>query len=156
MFKLAAIAAAMLATLVACTEKEDEGPITIEGKQWICEYDDFEHGMIPGVIDLGCTDKGKINFGIQIDGEWVEPGYLGKYDYTIEEIDATSGWIVYSYVHNDKTWVERIGYKDLTRTTVTLVEYDKDPLETSMFWINYDKPATASKNKITIKMYGVE
>lgn len=156
MFRLAAMAAAALVMCVACTEKEDDGPITIEGKQWICEYDDFDMGMIPGVIDLGYTEKGKINFGIQVDGQWVEPGFLGIFDYTIEEIDATSGWIVYSYVHNDQTWVERIGYKELTRTTVTFVEYEEDPSEASLFWINYKKPATASKNKIVIKMDEVE
>ena len=53
--KIAAVAAAVLAMLVSCEEKE-KTPLTVEGKQWIVTFEDFTDGDLPGVIDLGYTE----------------------------------------------------------------------------------------------------
>lgn len=155
MMKFAAMLAAALAFVVSCDQKEDNEPLTIEGKQWVCLFDDLDLGQIPGVVDLGYTTPGKINFGIQTEenGPWVETGYLElNMDYTVEALTETSGIVSYTYVWNDVTYTEKFLYSDLTETSVKFGEWTEDPMETSMFWFVYDEPATVASSPITIEL----
>ena len=152
--KIAAVAAAVLAMLVSCEEKE-KTPLTVEGKQWIVTFEDFTDGDIPGVIDLGYTEAGKISFGVQREGVWEETGYMDMaMPYTIEKLTETSGVISYTYTMNDMEFTEKIPYSELTETTVKFSEWVEDPMETSLFWYKYDETATVSTSAIIIKLIG--
>lgn len=157
--KFAAVAAAVLSLCVAC-EKDEK--VSIEGKQWIVEYDGLD-GLTKGVIDLGYTEKGKISFGIQNTETkaWEETGFMDMgMSYTIEDKGNGSGIISYSYVWKDEEYVERIVYSELTANSVKFSEYtfinedgEEDTSESTLFWgIVYDEPATVSKEKIVIEL----
>ncbi len=151
MMKFAAMAVALFA-FFACEEKED-APLTIDGKQWIVVFEDFVDGDIPGVIDLGYTEPGKISFGVQREGVWEETGYMEmSMPYTIEKITETSGVISYTYTMNDMEFTEKIPYSELTETTVKFSEWVEDPMETSLFWYKYDATANVSTEKIVINL----
>ena len=148
---IAAVAAAALAMLVSCEEKE-KTPLTVEGKQWVVVFEDDSED-IPGVIDLGYTKPGKINFGVKRDGVWVETGYMElDMPYTIEKLTETSGVISYTYTMYDVEFTEKIPYSELTETTVKLGEWEEDPMEASLFWYKRDDKATVSAEKITIEL----
>lgn len=157
--KFAAMAAAVLFLCVAC-EKDEK--VSIEGKQWIVEYDGND-GLTKGVIDLGYTEKGKISFGIQNTETkaWEETGWMDMgMSYTIEDKGNGSGIITYSYTFNDVEWIERIVFSELTANSVKFSEYtfinedgEEDTSESTLFWgIVYDEPATVSKEKIVIEL----
>ena len=151
MMKFAAMAVALFA-FFACEEKED-APLTIDGKQWIVVFEDFADGDMPGVIDLGYTEPGKISFGVQREGVWEETGYMEmSMPYTIEKITETSGVISYTYTMNDMEFTEKIPYSELTETTVKFSEWVEDPMETSLFWYKYDATANVSTEKIVINL----
>ena len=156
--KFAAMAAAVLFLCVAC-EKDEK--VSIEGKQWIVEYDGND-GLTKGVIDLGYTEKGKISFGIQNTETkaWEETGWMDMgMSYTIEDKGNGSGIITYSYTFNDVEWIERIVFSELTANSVKFSEYtfinedgEEDTSESTLFWgIVYDEPAPVSKEKIVIE-----
>ena len=172
--KFAAVAAAVLSLCVAC---EKDGDVSIEGKQWIVEFDGND-GLTKGVIDLGYTEKGKISFGLQNTETkvWEETGWMDMgMSYTIEDKGNGSGIISYSYVWRDEEYVERIVYSELTATSVKFDKYTfintrpvldpetneptgeteefEDGKESTMFWgIVYDEPATLSTEKIVIEL----
>ena len=152
MMKFAAMAVAALAMLVSCDNKE-KTPVTIDGKQWIVVFEDYTDGDMPGVIDLGYTEPGKISFGVQRDGVWEETGYMDmSMPYTIEKITETSGVISYTYTQNDTEFTEKIPYSELTDKTVKFSEWKDDPFETSLFWYKYDATANVSTEKIVINL----
>lgn len=139
MMKLAAMFAAALVICVACTEKvEDEGPLTIDGKQWCFASDWMEPA--PAVLDLGATEAGVLKYGIKEGDAYVANPYFDA-AYTIEPIDETSGVIKYTIL-NGKMGFE-ISYKNLTKNSVVISGGE-------MYGIADDVTATLATSPITI------
>ena len=167
-FKFAAMAFAAVALIASCDNKEEypgtpetpEDPVTysIEGKQWLCTFDDVE-GEIPCVIDLGATEEGRMLVGVYRDGNWEEDGMICNAAYTIEKTSETSGIITYisdyllDLMGDEESATEKICYSDLTETSVKFSEHPDYPMP----WLAlvFDEAATVSEEKITIEVLPV-
>lgn len=156
--KIAAVAAAVLAMLVSCEEKES---LTIDGKQWLCEYVDWSDELLPAVVDLGVTIEGKCILAYEWNGNMEECGFVPICDYTVEATDATSGVITLNIDYgNGMVGYEKYSYSNLTETSVTFgpiqtpgpAEETKDKLFDPTFTINYEKPATLATSKVEITL----
>lgn len=159
MMKFAAMAVALFA-FFACEEKED-APLTIDGKQWLCEYVDWTDELLPAVVDLGVTIEGKCILAYEWNGNMEECGFVPICDYTVEATDATSGVITLNIDWgNGVVGSEKYSYSNLTETSVTFgpiqtpgpVEATKDQLFDPTFTINYAKPATLATSKVEITL----
>ena len=148
--KFAAMAAAVLSLCVAC-EKDEE--LTIDGKQWVCEYYDSKDPVtgapifIPAIMDFGVTVPGKHLQAFSYDnGETFEEYVMGLMDYEIEPIDATSGVITIQGLAGP----EKYGYSELTKNSVKFSPIEYDGWEPT-FELRYSKAATLAKKKIAIE-----
>ena len=158
--KIAAVAAAALAMLVSCEKKGgDDAPLTLEGKQWICTFDDAD-GEIPCVLDFGATKSGKMLVGVKRDGKWEEDGMICTASYTIEKTSETSGVITYvsdylmDLMGDEEFATEKLCYSELTQNSVKFSAHDDYPAP--FLSLVYEKAAKASSEKITIEVLPVQ
>jgi hypothetical protein len=157
--KIAAVAAAALAMLVSCEEKEEKAPLTIEGKQWICTFEDTD-GEIPCVLDFGATQSGKMLVGVKRDGKWEEDGMICTANYTIEKTSETSGVITYvsdylmDLMGDEEFATEKLCYSELTENSVKFSAHEDYPAP--FLTLVYEKGATVSTEKITIEVLPVQ
>ena len=120
--KIAAVAAAALAMLVSCGEKEEKAPLTIDGKQWVFDqwYDIVEGENIytPAVLDFGVQEPGMIIFG-QKESDDASAEYsmiFPQAAYTVVPTDATSGVIKFDCYGME----DEYNYSELTENSVKL------------------------------------
>lgn len=166
--KFAAVAAAVLSLCVACQKDEE---LTLDGKQWLCEYVDWSDELLPAVVDFGVTVPGKLVLAYEYNGNMEENGFVPICDYKIEPKDATSGTItlilLYEYENTEtgesmtETYYEKYSYSNLTATSVTFGPIETpgivnagtgDTMFEPTFTINYKEPATLATTKVEITL----
>lgn len=155
--KMAAVAAAALAMLVSCEMKgDDKAPLTLEGKQWICTFEDVTEN-IPCVLDFGATETGRMLVGVQREeGKWEEDGMICNASYTIEKTSETSGVITYvsdylmDLFGDEEMATEKLCYSDLTENSVKFSAHEDYPMP--FLTLVYEEAATPSASKITIEV----
>jgi hypothetical protein len=158
-FKFAAVAAAALAMLVSCEKKGEDAPLTLEGKQWICTFEDYA-GEVPCVLDFGATKSGKMLVGVKRDGKWEEDGMICSATYTIEKTSETSGVITYvsdylmDLMGDEEFATEKLCYSELTENSVKFSAHEDYPAP--FLTLVYEKGATVSTEKITIEVLPVQ
>jgi hypothetical protein len=157
--KIAAIAAAALAMLVSCEKKGEDAPLTLEGKQWICTFDDYA-GEVPCVLDFGATKSGKMLVGVKRDGKWEEDGMICSATYTIEKTSETSGVITYvseyllDLMGDEEMATEKLCYSELTQNSVKFSAHEDYPQP--FLTLIYEKAAKVSAEKITIEVLPIQ